>query len=144
MGTNLYDNSMPIYIPLFFIFVFLLIPILNGLGLSSSYIADRSSEIAIRKAYGAGDRDIIGLVLVENIAMSVVGALLGLLISYPVVVKAFSLLFVGKSVTIPIDMIFSYKLYIILVVALLIFNLLSIYVPLRRISKLNISDIIKN
>lgn len=142
--TFLYRGDvLPIAIPILSIFIFLLIPAINSLGISSSYISSRLSEIAIRKVYGAKNRDIIGLILGENLAISLIGAMCGLLISYPAVLIAFKLLNYRQTVYIPSDVILDYKLYLLIIFALITFNLFSIYFPLRRVSKQQISDIIK-
>ncbi|MFI3262288.1 MAG: ABC transporter permease [Rikenellaceae bacterium] len=138
-----YGSNLPLSIPTVFVCVFLLIPVINGLGNSSSYIANRLSEIAIRRAYGATNKEIIGLILFENIAMSITGALIGLVASYPLVLKILNLLYARETVAIPVDVIFNYQLYLILVIVLVIFNLFTIYLPLRKVLKSQISDLIK-
>lgn len=141
--TYMYEQGLPIFIPTIFVFIFLLIPAINGLGFSSSYISSRVSEIAIRKAYGASNKDVIGLILLENIAISVIGAIMGLVIAYPTTLTILKLMCAGKNAVIPVELIFDYKQYLILAISLLIFNLFSVYIPLRRVSKRQISDIIK-
>ncbi len=142
--TKYYDETtVRIMIPIIFIFIFLLIPAINSMGISSSYIASRQSEIAIRKSYGARDRDIIALILKDNMIISAIGTIIGIPAAYFISSLSFKLLYMGETVAIPKDIIFNYRLYILIAVSLFIFNLFSVYFPLRKIAKRQIADLIK-
>ena len=48
-------------------------------------VSERTKEIGIRKAIGAKNRDIIEQFLVESIIMTVIGGLVGIALSYIIV-----------------------------------------------------------
>ncbi|MBD2714967.1 ABC transporter permease [Microvirga sp. STR05] len=58
--------------------LFMLLPALNLVNLNVTRILERSSEIGVRKAFGATSRNLVGQFLVENVVLAVVGGLLGL------------------------------------------------------------------
>ena len=70
---------------LYILLAFLFIPALNLSGMISSRMDGRMEEIGIRKAYGATDRQIVAQVLWENLLLTTMGAVIGLILSYAVV-----------------------------------------------------------
>ena len=58
--------------------LFMLLPTLNLVNLNVTRILERSSEIGVRKAFGASGGVLVGQFLVENLVLSVLGGLLGL------------------------------------------------------------------
>ena len=66
----------------------LFIPAMNLSGMMSSRMDERLSELGVRKPYGATNMRLIGLVLWENLLLTCIGGLLGLLISYLIVLTA--------------------------------------------------------
>ncbi|PJJ53346.1 ABC transporter permease [Hymenobacter chitinivorans] len=62
--------------------LFMLLPALNLVNINVSRIMERSSEIGVRKAFGATGGTLIGQFLVENIFLTAIGGLLGLLLAY--------------------------------------------------------------
>lgn len=70
---------------LYILLAFLFIPALNLSGLISSRMDSRMEEIGIRKAYGATNGEILAQVLWENLLLTLVGAAMGLALSYIVV-----------------------------------------------------------
>ena len=58
--------------------LFLLLPALNLVNINVSRILDRSSEIGVRKAFGATGGALVGQFLVENIFLTLLGGVLGL------------------------------------------------------------------
>jgi len=61
--------------------LFMLLPTLNLVNLSVSRIMERASEIGVRKAFGASSQTLVQQFVVENVALTVVGGLLGLVLS---------------------------------------------------------------
>jgi ABC-type antimicrobial peptide transport system permease subunit len=45
---------------------------------------ERLSEMGVRKAYGATNQSLIGQVLTENLLLTFVGGLLGLMLAYAI------------------------------------------------------------
>jgi len=62
--------------------LFVLIPTVNLVNINISRIMERASEIGVRKAFGAPARTLIGQFLVENILLTILGGLLGFVLSY--------------------------------------------------------------
>jgi len=130
--------------------ILLLIPAINLSGFSLFKIISRTSEIGIRKAFGARKRTILMQVLYENFLTSVIGGIIGLLLSYSVVVLIKDKLFAsdffhqmpGEN-SIPISAFVSPSIFFYVFLVCLILNLLSSGIPAWRASRLNIADSIK-
>jgi putative ABC transport system permease protein len=58
--------------------LFMTLPALNLVNLNVTRILERSSEIGVRKAFGATRRALVGQFLVENLVLAAVGGALGL------------------------------------------------------------------
>ncbi|KAA3440623.1 ABC transporter permease [Rufibacter hautae] len=82
LGGGKTDKSGLLYAILAFAaFLFMLLPTINLVNINISRIMERSSEIGVRKAFGASSATIIGQFIVENIFLTLLGGLLGFLIS---------------------------------------------------------------
>src|SRR5206468_6630261 len=57
---------------------FMLLPALNLVNLNMGRILERSSEIGVRKAFGATSMQLVGQLVVENIVLCLAGGLAGL------------------------------------------------------------------
>jgi putative ABC transport system permease protein len=62
--------------------LFMSLPALNLVNINLSRIMDRSSEIGVRKAFGATSNTLVGQFLIENIFLTLLGGLLGLVLAY--------------------------------------------------------------
>jgi putative ABC transport system permease protein len=58
--------------------VFMALPAINLVNINLSRIYERSSEIGVRKAFGAATRDLVLQFVVENVALSLIGGVIGL------------------------------------------------------------------
>jgi putative ABC transport system permease protein len=58
--------------------LFMLLPALNLVNLNSGRILERSSEIGVRKAFGATSAQLVGQLIVENVLLTLTGGLIGL------------------------------------------------------------------
>ncbi len=61
---------------------FMALPAINLVNINLSRIYERSSEIGVRKAFGAASRDLVLQFIVENIFLCLIGGLIGLLGAY--------------------------------------------------------------
>jgi putative ABC transport system permease protein len=59
-------------------FAFMLLPALNLINLNTGRILERSSEIGVRKAFGATSMQLVGQFIIENVLLCVAGGVLGL------------------------------------------------------------------
>ncbi|GGF12245.1 ABC transporter permease [Hymenobacter cavernae] len=62
--------------------LFMLLPALNLININVSRIMERSSEIGVRKAFGATGGKLVSQFLVENIFLTLIGGILGLSLAY--------------------------------------------------------------
>lgn len=65
--------------------LFLLLPTVNLVNMTISRTIERAGEIGIRKAFGASSSALVGQFLIENILTTLLGGLLGLLLSIIVI-----------------------------------------------------------
>ncbi|MEO8075101.1 MAG: ABC transporter permease [Acidobacteriota bacterium] len=61
--------------------LFVLIPTVNLVNINISRIMERASEIGVRKAFGAPARTLVGQFLVENVLLTLVGGVIGFVLS---------------------------------------------------------------
>jgi putative ABC transport system permease protein len=63
------------------LFFFFLLPSLNLVNLNLSRMMERASEIGVRRAFGAPTLSLMGQFILENVFISLIGGVLGLLLS---------------------------------------------------------------
>lgn len=112
--------------------LFMLLPALNLVNINISRIRDRSSEIGVRKAFGATGGALIGQFLVENVFLTLLGGLLGLGLA------AGALHLLNESGLIAYTQ-FSIngRVFGVALAAILFFGLLSGVYPAYKMSRLN-------
>lgn len=134
--------------------VFMLVPVLNLSGLNNSRMEKRSSELGIRKAFGATHSVIVNQVFVENLLLSFLGGIVGLLLSYLLVYLSAqwfvssSILYnitdvsaqLGSSVGVTPRMLFNIEIFIGALLAILVVNTLSALFPAYKFARKNIID----
>lgn len=116
--------------------IILLVPSLNLCGLSNSRMQQRMSEMGVRKAFGATRSRLVRQVLNENLILSLLGGVVGLLFSYLAIYCMRSWLFmnsdnIGSSGDFSLSMsaLFSPVVFGLALVFCLIMNLLSAGIP---------------
>ena len=121
-----------------FLLLFLLLPTLNLVNINISRIMERSSEIGVRKAFGASGRTLVGQFIIENLVLTFLGCLIGVMLS-------FGILQILNSTHIIANMQLSIN-GTVLLYALLIcifFGLLSGVYPAWRMSRLPVVNALK-
>lgn len=119
-------------------FLFMLLPAINLVNINISRIMERSSEIAIRKAFGATRSSLIWQFLLENIIVSAIGGLIALLFS------SFILYMVNRSALLPnTHLTIDLSVFIFLLLISIFFGVLSGVYPAFRMSKLEIAEGLK-
>ncbi len=73
-------NKFILFVSLFALF-FMLLPTLNLININISRIMERSSEIGVRKAFGASSRTLVYQFIIENIILTLIGGILGIVFS---------------------------------------------------------------
>lgn len=117
----------------------LLVPAINLSGLSFSRIKKRTAEIGVRKAFGAKKYVILIQVLYENLITSLIGGILGLVLSYGVVTYLKNwLLKIPADSVIPGEAFISFPVFLMVFIVCVLINLLSAGIPAYRASKMSI------
>lgn len=120
------------------VFLFLLLPTLNLVNINITRIMERSSEIGVRKAFGASSKTLVYQFIVENLILTFLGGLIGIVLSI-VVIYIFN-----DSQMIPnINLGFNFKVLGYSLLACLFFGLISGVYPAWRMSRLNVVKALK-
>lgn len=120
------------------IFLFMLMPTINLVNINVSRIMERSSEIGVRKAFGASSQTLIGQFLVENIFLTLLGGALGFILSEVV------LLIISDSGLIPHAQLgLNFRVFAIGIGLSLVFGLISGVFPAYKMSRLQAVEALK-
>lgn len=121
-----------------FISLFVLLPTLNLINLNVSRIMERSSEIGVRKSFGASKANILGQFVFENVVLTILGGIIGFIIALLLInfINSAQLL---DEVVLSINLrFFIYSFFIVI-----LFGILSGLLPAYRMSKLHIVNALK-
>jgi putative ABC transport system permease protein len=120
------------------VLLFMLLPTLNLININISRIMERSSEIGVRKAFGASGMTLVGQFIVENIILTFLGCVIGLLFSF------IALQVINSSDLIPnMHLTINFTVLILSIVACLVFGFLSGVYPAWRMSRLQVVTALK-
>jgi putative ABC transport system permease protein len=145
-----YDDAEPEYgkvaIILFCItLLFMTIPAISLVNLNVNRIVERAEEIGVRKSFGATSSTLAAQFIIENLILTVIGGLIGLVFSVYIsrifihLVNAYDPLF-----KIPIDsMVLNWRIFIVCMFTCFIFSLLSGVYPAWKMSRLNAVESLK-
>ncbi len=120
----------------------ILIPSLNLIGIIQSSIKKRSSELAIRRTFGASRGKLILQILTENMIITLAGTILGLLFSL-LILYLFRNLLINYDATIHPRMIFKPLFFIAAMCFAILLNLITALVPAWNISRKEIVNALK-
>ena len=127
-----------IFIGCIFVLFFMLLPTLNLININISRIMERSSEIGVRKAFGASGLTLVGQFVVENIILTFLGCLIGIVLSF------IALQLINNSNLIAnIHLTINLTVLFFSLLACLIFGLLSGVYPAWRMSRLQVVTALK-
>lgn len=118
---------------------FIVLPTLNLINLNVSRILERSSEIGVRKAFGAHQSNIIAQFVIENIVQTILGGIIGFLLAVVLINFINNSGFLGSS-----TMVLNANFFLYSFIITLLFGIISGILPAYRISKLSIVDALKN
>ena len=118
------------------LFIILLVPSLNLCGLSNSRMQQRISELGVRKAFGATRSTLIRQILNENLVLTSLGGILGLIFSYLAVYAMRTWLFTNSQnigtagdFSLSMEALFSPMVFVLAFVFCLVINILSAGLP---------------
>lgn len=131
--------------------VLLIVPAVNLSGLTLSRMRKRLSEIGVRKAFGASRYELMAQVLTENMLYSLLGGVLGLLLSYLAVFSLSDVLF-GSSLYASdgavgswrycLELLFDPIVFLLAFLFCFVLNLLSAGIPAWRVTRTHIVEAI--
>lgn len=136
LGSSEPDTAVLIlFVPLaVLILLFIILPLINLINLNISRVHERSAEIAVRKAFGADNRNILYQFIFENMVLTAIGGAIGLALAYTMIsyINANDLL--GS-----LRLSFSLTVFAYAVLIIFGFGLLSGMLPALRMSRTNIA-----
>ncbi len=121
-----------------FALLFMSLPAINLVNINVSRIMERSSEIGIRKAFGASSKTLVYQFVIENILMTIIGGVLALVIS-----ALFIWWFNGSGLIAYADLTINWTVVVVTLTLSVVFGLMSGVLPAWRMSKLPIVDALK-
>ena len=120
------------------LFLFMLLPTINLVNINISRIMERSSEIGVRKAFGASSKTLAYQFIVENLILTLFGGLLGLVFSLIVIY------FLNSSQLAPhMNLHINFTVLFYSICACLFFGLFSGVYPAWRMSKMDVVKALK-
>jgi len=112
--------------------LFMALPAINLVNLNVSRIMERASEIGVRKAFGASSRTLVVQFVVENLALTLIGGLIGF------VIAGFVLQAVNQSGLIPYAALtLNTRIFVWGMALAAVFGLLSGVYPAWRMSRVH-------
>lgn len=119
--------------------VFILIPTLNLVNLNVTRVFERSSEIGVRKAFGARTADLFGQFLFENLIITFIGGLLGGVLTLIVLHYMNSSGMFGN-----VHFSFNFSVLVISIAVTFFFGVLSGLIPAWRVSGTEVAQALKS
>ena len=116
-----------------FALLVMLLPTLNLVNINITRIMERSSEIGVRKAFGASSRTLVYQFIVENLILTLIGGMIGVLFTF-IVIGMINNAQLIDNLSLGIN--FTVLLYALAIC--LFFGLFSGVYPAWRMSKLNV------
>ncbi|HVW97256.1 MAG TPA: FtsX-like permease family protein [Mucilaginibacter sp.] len=121
-----------------FALILMILPTLNLVNINITRIMERSSEIGVRKAFGASSRTLVYQFIVENIILTLLGGILGVVLSF------IALQILNNAHLIAnLELTINFTVLFIGLLVCLFFGLLSGVYPAWRMSKLNVVTALK-
>jgi len=118
--------------------LFLLLPTLNLVNINTSRILERSSEIGVRKAFGASSKTLVLQFIVENIILTLLGGILSIVLSF-IILQLINNSNLLENTNLSIN--FTVVFYAI--IACFVFGFLSGVYPAWRMSRMQVVNALK-
>lgn len=134
------EDGVPKFYSALFLFalIILLLPTINLVNLNISRIVERSSEISIRKAFGAPSSTILWQFVVENMFIALVGGVIAL--AFTLVV----LTMINQSGWIPnAVLVINFPVFLVSILLCLLFGFISGVYPAWRMSRMPVADALR-
>ncbi len=119
------------------LFILLFVPALNLCGIVAGRMERRTAEMGVRKSFGARRRTLLGQVIKENLVLTSIGGIIGLLAAWfaiyvmrtDILGMFFDNSIIGASPVVSGEMLFAPLLFVGAFIAVLVLNLLSALIP---------------
>jgi putative ABC transport system permease protein len=121
-----------------FAFILMILPTMNLVNINITRIMERSSEIGVRKAFGASSRTLVYQFIVENIILTLLGGIIGIVLSIIVLYAINSANLIAN-----LELTVNFTVLFIGLLVCLVFGLISGVYPAWRMSKLNVVTALK-
>ncbi|CAL1518976.1 ABC transporter permease [Chitinophaga sp. MM2321] len=121
-----------------FVLLIMLLPTLNLVNINITRIMERSSEIGVRKAFGASSGTLVYQFIVENIILTLLGGLISLVLSFIAIHTLNSANLIAN-----LDLSLNFTVLGIGLLTCLLFGLLSGVYPAWRMSRLSVINALK-
>lgn len=125
------------------ILLLLLIPAFNILSLNSGKIMDQIQEISIKRVYGATKIKVLENILLENTILTIMGAVIGIIFTYPMLHMINTFINSFDEATISLSMEIDVYMIVSIFILTLIFSLLSCFVPAYKVINCHIMEELK-
>lgn len=121
----------------------LLVPALNLIGVTQSFVQKRQGEMGVRKAFGASFLTLTMQILNENLVITLMGGLLGLGLAFPMLYLCKEFMLNAGDVMLNADMLFQPTVFVAALFFCLLLNLLSAGIPAVKIARSTIVKALK-
>lgn len=121
----------------------LLVPALNLIGITQSFVQKRQGEMGVRKAFGASFLTLTMQILNENLVITLMGGLLGLGLAFPMLYLCKEFMLNTGDVMLNADMLFQPAVFVAALFFCLLLNLLSAGIPAVKIARSTIVKALK-
>ncbi len=121
------------------IMVLLLVPALNLSGLIASRMEARLPEMGVRKTFGAWRTTLLGMVMWENLLLTLLGGILGLLLAWMAlylwrgwvfnILDSYAMQLSAADVTVSGEMLFAPLVFACTLLLCIVLNVLSAFIP---------------
>lgn len=128
-----------LFIPVFLLLLlFTALPLINLVNLNVSRVFERKGEIGVRKAFGADRKDILWQFIFENLVLTFIGGIVGVLLAIVTIgyINDNDLLGIAR-------LSLSATVFIYFFLLILLFGLLSGLLPALRMSRMNIANALR-
>lgn len=121
-----------------FALLVMLLPTLNLVNINITRIMERSSEIGVRKAFGASSSTLVYQFIIENLILTFLGGLIG------VVLSIVAMYFINDAKLIAnLDLSLNFTVLLYALIICMVFGLFSGVYPAWRMSRLNVVTALK-
>ena len=142
------DYTNAVVAGLLVLLMLLIIPAINLSGMTDSRMERRLAELGVRRSFGASKATLIKQIIVENMLFTLLGGIIGLIISYILLYVVDDILFnfldpmiaEGGHIMLNADMLFNPWVFIIVLAVCFVLNLCSALIPAWRASRHPITE----